>query len=253
MTSDFGGRFVLREESFSHGDLSARLLLPASPEELIDETEFEVDERLPYWAELWPSARALARWVLDEPDLPVAAIELGCGVGLPSLALLHRRVDVLATDYYQDALLFAEENARRNGLGLPRTLLLDWREPRADVQRSPLIVASDVLYEARNGPALLELLPHLVTPAARVIIADPGRTYFPELAGQPAAGPAGGRPRGERTTHAGATGRPQHRLIRRTSRRAWTASIERGSPHRWPDFPLSFRLRGPDLRGPFAI
>lgn len=179
MTSDFGGRFDLREEGFSHGEFRARLLLPASPEELIDETEFEADERLPYWAELWPSARALARWVLDEPDLPSAAIELGCGVGLPALALAWRGVEAVASDYYRDALLFAEENARHNAFPSPRTLLLDWREPLAKLPRYPLIVASDVLYEARNGPALLEIFSRLLAPEGRVIIADPDRTHLP--------------------------------------------------------------------------
>jgi len=178
---EFGGRFVLREEAFVHGDFNARLLMPASPEELIDEAEFEIDERLPYWADLWPSARGLARWVLEEPDLPAKAIELGCGVGLPSLALLHQSVDVLATDYYLDALRFTEENARRNLLPPPRTLLLDWRDPPAELPRFPLILAADVLYEARNGDALLELLPALVAPGGRAVVADPDRTYLPEF------------------------------------------------------------------------
>src|SRR5690606_2403664 len=50
---DLGSRFSLRVESFSHADFSAELYLPLSSEELIDESDFEIDERLPYWAELW--------------------------------------------------------------------------------------------------------------------------------------------------------------------------------------------------------
>ncbi|MDR0787292.1 MAG: methyltransferase [Gemmatimonadota bacterium] len=157
------------------------LVLPAAPEELINEADFELDERLPYWADLWPSARALARWVLEEPDLPPTAVELGCGVGLPSLALLSREVETLATDYYGDALLFAGENARRNSLPPLRTLLLDWRDPPAELPRFPLVVAADVLYEARNGVALRGLLPGLVAPGGRVIIADPDRSCLPEF------------------------------------------------------------------------
>ncbi len=170
--------FHLREESFTHGDLSLRIALPASPEDLIDEADFGADERLPYWAELWPSARALARFLLDEPSLDSPAIELGCGVALPSLALRHRGIDTLATDYYEDALGFADYNACLNGYADLQTLLLDWRHPPEDLPRVPLVVAADVLYERRNGEALLSLLPGLVSPGGQIIIADPGRVHL---------------------------------------------------------------------------
>ncbi|MDR0787654.1 MAG: hypothetical protein LBG44_07285 [Gemmatimonadota bacterium] len=52
-------------------------------------------------------------------------VEFGCGVGLPSLALLLRGAETLATDYYGGALLLAGENARWNNLPPLRTLLLD--------------------------------------------------------------------------------------------------------------------------------
>ena len=56
------------------------LLRPESPESLIDETEFERDEFLPYWAELWPAATALAEALPDVGGLRV--VELGCGLGV---------------------------------------------------------------------------------------------------------------------------------------------------------------------------
>lgn len=177
-STDSEMRFQLREESFTHGNLALRIALPISSEDLIDEAEFGADERLPYWAELWPSARALARFLLDEPSLDSPAIELGCGVALPSLALRHRGIEVLATDYYEDALRFADHNARLNGYTGLETLLLDWRRPPEDLQRFPLVVAADVLYEERNGRALLSLLPGLLEPGGQVVIADPGRVYL---------------------------------------------------------------------------
>src|SRR6476619_5660622 len=59
------------------------LLRPSAPEALIDEEAFADDEFLPYWAELWPAARALAEALPDVSGLQV--VELGCGLGLPSL------------------------------------------------------------------------------------------------------------------------------------------------------------------------
>lgn len=170
-----------RAESFRHGDVRLELLLPASSEALIDEVEFEADERLPYWAELWPSARALARWTLDAPLPGGRAIELGCGVGLPSLAARLRGADILATDYYSDALLFARTNSLRNGLGVLPTLELDWRDPPPALGRFETVLAADVVYERRMAEALAVALPRLVATGGRVWLADPGRVYLPAL------------------------------------------------------------------------
>ncbi len=154
---------------------------PACADALIDEAAFDRDERLPYWADLWPSARALARRMLDA-DLEVnpaaaRAIELGCGLALPSLALLRRGANVLATDYEPDGLAFAQANAARNGLGALPVALLDWRKPDPALGRFDLVLAADVLYELRHAEALVDLLGRITRPGGRAIIADPRRRY----------------------------------------------------------------------------
>ena len=122
-------RFDLREERFAHAGFSIDVLLPRAADALIDEAEFEADERMPYWADLWPSARALARHLLEHPPREQRIVELGAGLSLPSLALRGLGLHPLATDYYGDALRFAEVNAVRNGLAPLRTEMLDWRHP----------------------------------------------------------------------------------------------------------------------------
>ncbi|HEX2092334.1 MAG TPA: methyltransferase domain-containing protein [Longimicrobiaceae bacterium] len=170
-------RFAVRTEEFVHGGFRVEVVLPAAADELIDEAEFEADERLPYWADLWPSARALARRVLDGPLPRGRTLELGCGVALPSLALLARGAEVLATDYYEDALLFARANAERNGLGGLPVRLLDWRDPPRELGCFGAVLAADVLYEQRNAELLAALLSRVVAPGGRVVVADPGRAY----------------------------------------------------------------------------
>lgn len=174
-------RFAVREEPFEHGGFRLSVLLPRAADELIDENEFDADERLPYWADLWPSARALTRFLLDTPRPPVRTVELGCGVALPSLALRGQGADVLATDYYDDALRFAEANAARNGLGPLATLHLDWRRPPPGLGVFGRVLAADVLYELRNAEALAALLPRIVAPGGEVLLADPGRVYLGEF------------------------------------------------------------------------
>lgn len=171
-------RFTVRTETFAHAALRLEVLLPRSADALIDEAEFDADERLPYWADLWPAARALARYLADAPHLPRSALELGCGLGLPSLVLLARGVPVLATDYQADALRFARVNAARNGLPPLDARLLDWRAWPADAPRFELVLAADVAYERRNAAALAALLPHAVAPGGRFVLADPGRAYL---------------------------------------------------------------------------
>lgn len=175
-------RFSTRVVPFAHGDFNVDMLLPEAAEDLIDEQEFDADERLPYWAELWPSAQALARYLLDQQLHPVPTLELGAGVALPSLVLRWRGAEVLATDYYADALLFAEANAARLGLVLP-TRLVDWRDPPPDLDRWDRVIAADVLYERRNADALFSMLPYVLAPGGEGLIADPGRVYLRDFLG----------------------------------------------------------------------
>lgn len=160
------------------GDLVLRIAAPPSAEDLIDEEAFARDERLPYWAELWPSARVLAEAVAARDLTGMRVCELGCGLALPSVVALARGADVLATDWYEEALDFARANAR-SALGRDlATLMVDWFAPPADLfAEGPfdLVLAADVLYEPRNGPALASLLQHIVAPGGEAWIADPRR------------------------------------------------------------------------------
>jgi predicted nicotinamide N-methyase len=158
------------------GDVELALLRPSSPEELIDETAFEDDEFLPYWAELWPAAIALAAALPEVAGLRI--VELGCGLGVPSLVAAARGAEVTATDWAADAVELLRENAARNGLEL-RVEVRDWREPWDE--RFDLAVAADVLYEQRNVEPLLERLREL---APKALVGLAGRPYEAEFLGR---------------------------------------------------------------------
>ncbi|WP_051471038.1 class I SAM-dependent methyltransferase [Patulibacter minatonensis] len=161
------------------GGVALDVCRPRDLESLIDDDAFGAQEFLPYWAELWPSTPVLAE-ALGAVDLDgLRILELGCGLGLPSLVAAHRGARVTATDWAADALALLAGNAERNGLDLDLRRL-DWFAP-ADAwpdgppEPWPLVVAADVLYEARNGPALLRTLERVVAPGGEAWIADPGR------------------------------------------------------------------------------
>jgi predicted nicotinamide N-methyase len=155
-----------------------RLTHPSVPDELIDEEEFDRDERLPYWAEIWPSAIALARRLSRGDMAGRRLIELGVGVGLPTLVALDRGASVLATDYYAAAPDFTRHNALMNGLPEPGTALLDWHAP-PNVGAFDLVIAADVMYEERSTRSLARLVPELLAPGGGALFADPGRRYEP--------------------------------------------------------------------------
>src|SRR4051812_38830939 len=91
-------RVDLVEEIVPLGDRELAVLRPRAPEELIDEHAFEEDEFLPYWAELWPSGVALAKAVAPRALKGARVLELGCGLGLPSIAAARAGGRVLAAD-----------------------------------------------------------------------------------------------------------------------------------------------------------
>jgi predicted nicotinamide N-methyase len=166
----------LVEEVVAIAGRDLALLRPRDAEALLDEGAFEHEEFLPYWAELWPSALALARAVGPRALHGARTLELGCGLGLPSLAAALAGGRVLATDWAPDAVAMTARNAERNGIALD-TLVCSWSAPEPLLERGPwdLVLASDVLYEARNADALLPLLPRLLRPRGEVWLADPGR------------------------------------------------------------------------------
>ncbi len=163
----------LRDESIRLGEIELVLRRPVSAEALIDEVAFADDEFLPYWAELWPAARALAEALPAVAGLRV--VELGCGLGVPSLVAAAHGAAVTATDWSADAIELLNDNAARNGLRVAAEVR-DWRRPWAD--RFDLALAADVLYEQRNVEPVLARLRGL---APQALVGLAGRPYEAEF------------------------------------------------------------------------
>lgn len=175
------------EVSVEVGPWTLTLVRPADVDSLLDEEAFAADEYIPYWAELWPSGFALAQHTAALELAGRRVLELGCGLGLPSLAASLGGADVVAADWSADALSLLGRNAARNGAPLA-TRVADWRDagPLLGLGPFDLVLAADVLYEARNVEPLLALLGALAAPA---LVADPGRRHAGAfLAGAAAAG-----------------------------------------------------------------
>ena len=178
-------RFVLETSPITAFGRELELVSPRNAEELISEEEFERDERLPYWADLWPSSYALADRVASERRAAgreaTRLLELGCGLGLVTIAAMTAGFDVLATDYYDDALLFTRANALRVLGRDPAVRLVDWRHLPDDIGSFDRVVAADVIYEQRYAAIVAEVLARTLAPTGEALIADPGRTALKEF------------------------------------------------------------------------
>jgi predicted nicotinamide N-methyase len=174
-------RFVTSHQHAALPGLDVDLLHPRNADELISEEEFVADERLPYWADLWPSSIILATRLLEERGRDRTLLELGCGLGLVTIAAMQSGFDVLATDYYEDALRFTRANAWRTLGREPSTRLVDWRAVPEDLGSAARVVAADVLYERRYALLVASVIAQTLAEDGEALIADPGRVATPDF------------------------------------------------------------------------
>jgi predicted nicotinamide N-methyase len=134
----------------------------------------------PYWAFAWLGGQAVARYVLDTPDVVAGrrVLDLACGSGLCAFAArLAGAASVVAADIDPFAEAAVALNARTNALAVAF-------EGR-DVVGAPLpevdvLLAGDVCYDAEMTGRMLPWLRAIAATGARVLLGDPGRHYVPQ-------------------------------------------------------------------------
>jgi predicted nicotinamide N-methyase len=165
---------VIQDVELPRGAL--RVLQPRESAELPDDGPVEWAPLVPYWSVLWRSGVALGHDADDETLGGKRVVELGCGLGVPSLAAARAGATVLATDAEPDAVELVARTAELNDVELDAAVV-DWTSPAATEElagRGPfdLVLAADVLYERPTVARMLSLLPRLA-PAAW--LGDPAR------------------------------------------------------------------------------
>lgn len=173
------------EERFTFGSTTLVVERPENPADMIDEERFAREEYMPYWAEIWPAGVELARHVSGVSLTGLAVLELGCGLGLPSMVAALAGARVTATDWSPEAIEALRSNAVRNGVAIT-ALVHDWRDVDAlGGSRFDLVLAADVLYEERNARPLLRAIASALAEDGQALLADPGRRHaegFADLA-----------------------------------------------------------------------
>ncbi|WP_305804649.1 methyltransferase domain-containing protein [Stenotrophomonas sp. YIM B06876] len=127
------------------------------------------------FGQVWPAAELLAL-AMDSFNIEDKRIlEVGCGIGLPSLVLQRRGAQVVASDIHPLAESFLAYNSAMNGLPSVHFRNMDWDAPLPSLGMFDVIIASDVMYERDHALLLAGLVERHALPVAEVVITDPGR------------------------------------------------------------------------------
>lgn len=133
----------------------------------------------PYWAFAWAGGQALARYLLDTPEVVAGktVVDLGSGSGLTAIAaMLAGAQSVLAADIDNFALAAVRLNASANGVAVdttPKDLLA------SPAGRAGVILVGDLFYERTLAEQVLKYIDEAKSGGAYILIGDPQRNYFP--------------------------------------------------------------------------
>lgn len=133
----------------------------------------------PYWAFAWPGGQALARYLLDHPELVAGkrVMDFAAGSGLTALAAKRAGAALVqAVEIDPVAATAIGMNAAMNGLDIEivcRDLVGE------DLPGIDLMLAGDVCYERPMAGRVTEWLRRLAKGGLTILMGDPGRTYLP--------------------------------------------------------------------------
>ncbi|PHY17942.1 methyltransferase [Caulobacter sp. BP25] len=145
---------------------------------LTEEALEEIGLPPPFWAFAWAGGQALARYILDHPELVAGkhVIDFATGSGIVAVAAMKAgAASVLAADIdiFCEAAVGLNADANNVEIAFTDQNLLTAPPPQADV-----LLAGDICYERPMAQAVMAWLAQGRAAGAAVLIGDPGRTYF---------------------------------------------------------------------------
>ncbi len=172
--------FPCSEENITVGEFCFTLCMIRSLDEALDhyvKVSPSDTDRIPYFTRLWESAEALAGYILEHRELfsGKRVLELGCGLGLPSLCAARCGALVTASDFHPDNRAFFMRNARLNALVDISYHAMDWRQPDLS-GKFDILLGSDLIYEKEMVSPLVNCVKRYLAPGGTFLYADPGRS-----------------------------------------------------------------------------
>lgn len=162
-----------------------RIHQSAEPIGLWEHTEFATGRsglEPPFWAFAWAGGRALARYLLDHPEVVRGrrVIDVASGSGLVAIAAAKAAAaDVTAYDIDPLAIAAIDLNARANGVAVQAACADILTEEDAAGTEADLVLVADAFYQRELAAKVARFLAKACTGGAAVLVGDFGRTYLP--------------------------------------------------------------------------
>lgn len=130
----------------------------------------------PYWAKIWASSDAMLQFLQDEPAWiqNKIVLEIGAGIGVPSLSIAAHAQKIIISDYAPDAVALLQKNIDYLKLVNAQALCLNWKNVSDNII-ADIILLSDTNYEPSAHHDLLVLINRFLNDGSTIILATPNR------------------------------------------------------------------------------
>ncbi len=172
--------FPLRLQKFTLQQKNISLFVP--DELAVKERYQEGKVFFPYWAQVWPSAFALSNFLLLHPHYiqRKKVIEIGGGLGLPSITAAPLAASVICSDISAEAVAIVQQSAIHNRLHNLHTEVFDWNTLPTTLDAEVLLL-SDVNYDPSLFVLQLEILNRFLHQNTLILLSTPQRLTGKEL------------------------------------------------------------------------
>ena len=130
----------------------------------------------PYWAKVWASADALVEFLREEPAWiqNKIVLEIGAGIGIPSLSIAAQTDKIVISDYAPDAVALLQKNIEHLKLNNASATCIDWNHISDDVIADTILL-SDTNYEPAVHENLTFLVEKFINKGSTILLATPNR------------------------------------------------------------------------------
>jgi predicted nicotinamide N-methyase len=139
----------------------------------------------PYWSKVWPSAIAICDFLMRHREIVSGkdVIEIGAGLGLPSLVAAMYARSVHCTDYLPEPVEMVQASAAHLGLANLTASVQDWTA-FTNGEKAQVVLASDVNYAPGSFGILHALFTSFIAAGTTIVLSTPHR-----IAGKTFIGP----------------------------------------------------------------
>lgn len=130
----------------------------------------------PYWAKVWASSDAIVQFLLEEPGWiqNKKVLEIGAGIGVPSLSIATQAHKIIVSDYAPDAVMLLQKNIEYLKLTNVLAQQIDWNNVSEDLVVDTILL-SDTNYEPHEHNNLVLLIEKYINTGSTIIVATPNR------------------------------------------------------------------------------